>query len=163
MAHPVCERLSGLLVESSKAAAAPTFRGRTLPWRWPAVFDVGRTNLYRSWKYDVIGMTNMSEAKLACEAELRYAGIAMVTEFDCWREEHGYVSVTDIVRGMHDIAEKTKPLIVHLIGKLEAMDRPPSPIDKALEHAIITASESRDPGMLTKQARLAARAWWLKS
>lgn len=159
LAHPVCERLSGLLGESARAAGATTFVGGTyLAMEGPQFSTLAESRLYRSWKCDVIGMTSMPEAKLAREAELPYAGIAMVTDFDCWHEEHGHVSVTDIVRVMHDNAEKAKALVVHLVEKLQTMDRSTSPNDNAIEYAIITAPEARDPRMVAMQPALAARA-----
>lgn len=159
MAHPVCERLFGLLGESAKAAGAETFMGGTyLVMEGPQFSTLAESNLYRLWKCDVIGMTSMPEAKLAREAELPYAGIAMVTDFDCWHEEHGHASVADIVRVMHDNAEKAKALIVHLVGKLQTKSRSPSTIDNALEYAIITAPEARDPRLVAMQPAPAARA-----
>jgi len=107
----------------------------------------------------VIGMTNMPEAKLAREAEICYVTVAMVTDFDCWHPDHGHVQVTDIVRVLHDNAERAKALVTMVAPKLKA-SRPapcPSGCDRALEFALITQPGARAPAMVKKLEAVAGR------
>ena len=116
------------------------------------------SNLYRAWGCDVIGMTNMPEAKLAREAEICYATVAMVTDFDCWHPDHDAVTVADVVRVLVGNADKAKRLVARL-----AQDFPhehescPIGSDRALDNAIITAPEARDPLLLKKLDAVAGR------
>jgi 5'-methylthioadenosine phosphorylase len=109
------------------------------------------SNLYRSWGADVIGMTNLQEAKLAREAEICYATVAMVTDFDCWHPDHDAVTVQDIIRVLTTNAEKAKGLVARL-AKDFPREHEPCPIgsDRALDTALITAPEARDPELLKK-------------
>ena len=104
--------------------------------------------MYRAWGGDVIGMTAMPEAKLAREAELPYALIGMVTDYDCWREGEA-VDVAEIVGRLHDNADMARRLVVALARSLPK-ERAPSPIDNNLDNAVITAPEARDPAMMAK-------------
>ncbi len=142
MAHPTCPRLSKLAAErrahSSRrgcdAKAEPISRWKarnSLRWRNPS--STASAGL------DVIGMTNMPEAKLAREAELPYAAVAMVTDFDCWHEEHDAVTVTDVLKVLHNNADKAKQTVAHLAAALAQTPRTPSPIDTCLDYALITA------------------------
>ncbi|MDB5460654.1 MAG: methylthioadenosine phosphorylase [Caulobacteraceae bacterium] len=115
------------------------------------------SELYRSWGCDVIGRTNMPEAKLAREAELPYASVAMVTDYDCWREGEDHVDVAQIVACMHANAAMAKSLVVQLAAKLTGA-RPASPIDTCLDTAIITAPSARDPEMIRRLDAVAGRA-----
>src|SRR5690606_24468606 len=116
------------------------------------------SNLYRSWGCDVIGMTNMPEAKLAREAELPYASVAMVTDYDCWHSGHDAVEVTDILRVLHDNAAKANALIRRAIPLLGPDGRPsPLNIETTLDTAIITPPEARDPELIAKLDAVAGR------
>ncbi len=151
MAHPVCGRLGGHLAEAGKSAGMALTRGGTyLVMEGPQFSTLAESRLYREWGCDVIGMTNMPEAKLAREAEICYATVAMVTDFDCWHPEHDHVTVEMIVATLLANADKAKALIKALVP-LIAHDGAPCPqgCDRALDHALITAPEKRDP-KLTK-------------
>ena len=158
MAHPVCPRLSGLAAEAGRKAGARVVEGGTyIVMEGPQFSSKAESNLYRSWGCDVIGMTNMPEAKLAREAELPYASVAMVTDYDCWREEGEHVDVEQIIAVMHANADKAKALVAHLASALKG-PRPPSPIDTCLDMAIITPPASRDPVLAGKLDAVAGRA-----
>jgi 5'-methylthioadenosine phosphorylase len=105
----------------------------------------------------VIGMTNMPEAKLAREAELPYASVAMVTDYDCWHETAGHVDVGQIIACLTANAARAKSMVADLAGRLSG-PRPPSPIDTVLDEALITAPEARDPLMMNKLQVIAGRA-----
>jgi 5'-methylthioadenosine phosphorylase len=107
------------------------------------------SNLYRAWGCDVIGMTGMPEAKLAREAELPYALVGMVTDYDCWRDECAAVEVDSILAQLHANAGAARRLVEELAKRLPP-ERTPSPIDTNLDTALITAREARDPAMLAK-------------
>ncbi len=159
MAHPTCPRLSGLAAQAARAAGAPTIEGGTyLAVEGPHFSSLAESRLYRSWGCTVIGMTNMPEAKLAREAELPYASLAMVTDYDCWRETEALVTVSEILDVLHANAAKAKALIVHLAGALAAAGpRTPSPIDTCLDDALITAPSARDPALAAKLDAVAGR------
>jgi len=114
--------------------------------------------LYRSWGCHVIGMTNMPEAKLAREAEICYASVAMVTDFDCWHPDHDAVTVADIIRVLNANAEKARSLVARLARDFPK-EHEPCPIgsDRALDTALITAPEARDPELLKKLDAVAGR------
>ncbi len=157
MAHPVCPRLAALAAEASREAGVTTVEGGTyLCMEGPQFSSKAESLLYRSWGCDVIGMTNMPEAKLAREAELPYASVGMVTDFDCWHEEIGPVEVTDILRVLHDNAARARDLVRRLAGKLKG-PREPSPIDTCLDTAIITPANARDPELVAKLDAVAGR------
>ena len=158
MAHPVCPRLSSLVADAAVEAGAPVVRGGTyLAMEGPHFSTKAESELYRAWGCDVIGMTNMPEAKLAREAELPYASVAMVTDYDCWREETAHVDVTQIIAVLNANAAKAVGLVTRLPVKL-AGARPASPIDTCLDDAIITAPASRDPAMIARLRTVAGRA-----
>jgi 5'-methylthioadenosine phosphorylase len=113
--------------------------------------------LYRSWGCDVIGMTNMPEAKLAREAELPYASVAMITDYDCWHEEFAHVGVAQIIAVLEANAGKARGLVRRLADALPE-ERAASPIDTALDGALITAPAARDPAMAQRLAAVAGRA-----
>jgi 5'-methylthioadenosine phosphorylase len=159
MAHPVCPRLASLAGDAARGAGAPvTVGGTYLAMEGPQFSSLAESKLYRSWGCDVIGMTNMPEAKLAREAELPYASVSMVTDFDCWHEEVEAVSVTNVLEVLHANAGKAKDLLAHLTRALAAAPRTPSPIDTCLDHALITAPEARDPALAAKLDAVAGRA-----
>jgi 5'-methylthioadenosine phosphorylase len=123
----------------------------------PQFSTQAESDLYRAWGCDVIGMTNMPEAKLAREAELPYASVAMVTDYDCWREEVAPVEVAHIQAVMAGNAQKARALVTALALGLPA-ERAPSPIDTCLDGALITAPAMRDPAMIERLAAVAGRA-----
>ena len=160
MAHPVSSRLAALAAEEAKALGINTHRGGTyLAMEGPQFSSLAESKLYRSWGCDVIGMTNMPEAKLAREAELPYATVAMVTDYDCWREEEEAVSVTDVLKVLHHNAERAAALVDRIAARMAAGARTPDPdgIDTCLDHAIITAPQHRDPAMLSRLDAVAGR------
>jgi 5'-methylthioadenosine phosphorylase len=123
----------------------------------PQFSTLAESHLYRSWGCSVIGMTNMPEAKLAREAELPYASVCMVTDYDCWNEDHGAVEVSAILEVMHANSAKAKLLVADLARSLKAIPRTPSPIDTCLDFAVITAPEARDPELVKKLSAIAGR------
>jgi 5'-methylthioadenosine phosphorylase len=125
----------------------------------PQFSSLAESKLYREvWGCDVIGMTNMPEAKLAREAELCYASVAMITDYDSWHPEHGSVDISDIIRTLTGNADRARALVARLPGLL-GPDRAPCPhgCDRALDHAILTAPEMRDPAMVEKLSGIAGR------
>ena len=159
MAHPICARLGNHLEEAAQKLKIPVVRGGTyLAMEGPQFSTLAESNLYRSWSCDVIGMTNMPEAKLAREAELCYASVAMVTDYDCWHPEHDHVSVAQIVKTLHDNAEKAKALIAEALPRIARDPHGPGcPCRRSLEHAIITPPDARDPAMIRKLQGIAGR------
>lgn len=159
MAQPVCSRLGNHLEAAARTLGIPVVRGGTyLAMEGPQFSTLAESRLYRSWGCDVIGMTNMPEAKLAREAELCYASVAMVTDFDCWHLEHDHVSVAQIVKTLHDNAEKAKALVREVLPRI-ASDASGADCScrQSLEHAILTAPEARDPKMVRKLQVVAGR------
>lgn len=151
MAHPICERLAKLSFEAAQKAGAKAHLGGTyMVMEGPQFSSKAESELYRQWNCDVIGMTNMPEAKLAREAQIPYASIAMVTDYDCWNEEHDHVDVASVIKILHGNAKMAKDTIKNLVQTLSQNLRTPSPIDNALENAIITATDARDKKMLEK-------------
>jgi len=125
----------------------------------PQFSTLAESRMYREvWGADVIGMTNMPEAKLAREAELCYASVAMITDYDSWHPDHGEVDVTKIIATLTGNADKARGLISHLPGLLtDTRDPCPHGCDRALEFALMTAPEKRDPALLAKLDAVAAR------
>ncbi|MGV9010014.1 S-methyl-5'-thioadenosine phosphorylase [Brevundimonas sp.] len=153
LADPVCARMSGLALEAGRAMGIPMSSGGTyLAMEGPQFSTRAESHLYRSWGCDVIGMTGMPEARLAREAELPYACVGMVTDYDCWRAETADVQVTDVLALLKSNAEAAKGLVEALVRALPA-HREPSPIDTTLDMAVVTPSELWDPAL---RARLAA-------
>jgi 5'-methylthioadenosine phosphorylase len=159
MAHPTCPRLGDALEESLKALGLPHTRGGTyLVMEGPQFSTLAESNLYRSWGCSVIGMTNMPEAKLAREAEIDYASVAMVTDYDCWHEDHDAVTVDQVVKVLLGNADKARNLVKEVLPRLST----PRPVchagcDTALTYALITAPEARDPAVLKKLDAVAGR------
>jgi 5'-methylthioadenosine phosphorylase len=159
MAHPVDSRISKLLYESAQEIGVPNAEGGSyLCMEGPQFSSLAESNLYRSWGCSVIGMTAMPEAKLAREAELPYAIVAMVTDYDCWHEDHGHVTVDQVIKIMHDNAQNARKLIMAVAPKL-GPDRTSSPdgTDTVLDTALITAPEKRDPALMAKLDAVAGR------
>jgi len=159
VAHPVCARLGDALEAAAGALALPVARGGSyLVMEGPQFSTLAESELYRSWGCSVIGMTNMPEAKLAREAELCYATVAMVTDYDCWHPDHDAVSVDAIVKVLFENADKARALVRQVVPLLGAARRPcPAGCDRALEYAIITAPEHRDPALMAKLDAVASR------
>ncbi len=159
MAHPVCARLGDALEESLQALDLPYTRGGTyLVMEGPQFSTLAESNLYRSWGCSVIGMTNMPEAKLAREAEIDYASVAMVTDYDCWHEEHDAVNVDQVIKVLLGNADKARGLVKDVLPRLSA----PRSVcahgcDTALTYALITPPEVRDPEVLRKLDAVAGR------
>jgi 5'-methylthioadenosine phosphorylase len=158
MAHPVCPRLSDLALAAARKAGAEAVDGGTyLVMEGPQFSTKAESELYRQWGCHVIGMTNMPEAKLAREAELPYASVAMVTDYDCWHPDHDHVDVAQIIACLLANAERAKALIAAMAGLLQGQ-RAPSPIDTALDNALITAPHARDQALMDKLQVVAGRA-----
>jgi len=159
MARPVCARLGDALEGSARARAIPVVRGGTyLAIEGPHFSSRAESELYRSWGCDVIGMTNMPEAKLAREAELCFASVAMVTDYDCWHDEHAPVEVAEIVAVLASNADRARSLVAEVARRLGSRRGPcPQGCDRALESAIITAPEARDPECLRRLDAVAGR------
>jgi 5'-methylthioadenosine phosphorylase len=159
MAHPVCPRLGDALEASARKLGLPVTRGGTyLVMEGPQFSTRAESLLYRQWGCSVIGMTNMPEAKLAREAELCYATVAMVTDFDCWHPEHDAVTVEQVVKVLFSNADKARALVADVLPALGAPRGPcPAGCDRALDHALITAPEKRDPAVLARLDAVAAR------
>ena len=157
MARPVCGRLSALAATAGRDAGARVVEGGTyLAMEGPQFSSLAESNLYRSWGCAVIGMTAMPEAKLAREAELPYASVGMVTDYDCWREGEPDVDVPNALAVLHANAGVARELVRRLALSLPER-REPSPIDTCLDFAIATAPEARDPALVAKLDAVAGR------
>ncbi len=159
MAKPVCSRLGDHLYAAARDSALPVVRGGTyLVMEGPQFSTLAESEMYRQWGCDVIGMTNMPEAKLAREAELCYASVAMVTDFDCWHPEHDFVTVEAIVKVLLDNADKARGLVRSVALRVQTDETAGQcSCRHALQHALITAPESRDPVLLQKLQAVAGR------
>jgi len=159
MAQPVCARLGDLCERAARGAGIPLARGGTyLAMEGPQFSSRAESELYRAWGCDVIGMTNLPEAKLAREAELCFASVAMVTDYDCWHDAHGPVEVAAIVALLAANAERARHLVADAARGLAGRPQPcPHGCDRALETAILTAPEARDPELLRRLDAVAGR------
>jgi len=160
VAHPTCPRLGAACTQAAQAEGITLHpRGTYLAMEGPQFSSAAESTLYRDvWGCDVIGMTNMPEAKLAREAELCYASLAMITDYDSWHPEHGAVDITDIIATLSGNADKARALVARLPALLGATRDPcPHGCDRALDHAILTAPEKRDPAMVDKLSAIAGR------
>jgi 5'-methylthioadenosine phosphorylase len=165
MAHPVSPRLRIQLAAAAEAESIAVARGGTyVCMEGPQFSTLAESLTYKGLGYSVIGMTNMPEAKLAREAEICYATVAMVTDFDCWHPDHDAVTVQDIIRVLGANADKAKRLVARL-AKEFPREHEPCPIgsDRALDTALITAPEARDPMLLKKLDAVAGRVLGKKS
>jgi 5'-methylthioadenosine phosphorylase len=159
MAHPVCQRLGDLLYRTAESLELPVARGGTyVVMEGPQFSTRAESDLYRAWGCSVIGMTNMPEAKLAREAELCYATVAMVTDFDCWHPDHDHVTVETVVKMLIANADNARRLTAEAIPALGAR-RPVCPCgcNNALDYAIITGDAHRDPALIAKLDAVAGR------
>jgi 5'-methylthioadenosine phosphorylase len=159
MAHPVCQRLGDLIETAAKEAGITAVRGGTyLVMEGPQFSTLAESKLYRSWGCDVIGMTNMPEAKLAREAELCYATVAMVTDYDCWHPDHDHVTVEQIIKVLTQNADKARSLVKQVAPKVWSDEHAADcPCRSALQYALITAPYSRNAEMLQKLDAVAGR------
>jgi 5'-methylthioadenosine phosphorylase len=159
MAHPVSPRLRIRLAAAAEAEGIAVMRGGTYVCiEGPQFSTYAESISYRNSGYSVIGMTNMPEAKLAREAEICYATVAMVTDFDCWHPDHDAVTVQDIIRVLGSNADKAKALVARLAKDLPSEhELCPIGSDRALDNALITAPEARDPELLQKLDAVAGR------
>ncbi len=157
MAEPVCPRLSDYTANAAAKAGANVHRGGTyLAMEGPQFSSKAESHMYRNWGADVIGMTAMPEAKLAREAELPYALIGMVTDYDCWRENEAPVEVEAIIAQLQSNAEKGRNMVEYLIRSLPK-ERVASPIDTGLDFALITDPSVRDTKLAAKLDAVAGR------
>jgi 5'-methylthioadenosine phosphorylase len=159
LAHPVCPKLNKALSEAAAEGGIKYKKGGTyLAMEGPQFSTLAESNLYRSWGCDVIGMTAMPEAKLAREAELPYAIVAMVTDYDCWHPDHDHVTVEQVIKVLTDNADRARALLKRAAPKL-GPKRTPSPlnIEHTLDTALITAPEKRDPVLFAKLDAVAGR------
>ena len=157
MADPVCQRLSKHAVRSVAIAGGECAEGATyLAMEGPQFSTRAESRLYRHWGAELIGMTGMPEAKLAREAELPYALLAMVTDYDCWREGTDAVDLAQVVEQMQRNSKLAREVIETFCKNLPKK-RTPSPIDQSLSDAVITAPERRDKALLAKLDAVAGR------
>jgi 5'-methylthioadenosine phosphorylase len=160
VAHPTCPRLTAACLTAATDAGITVHDGGTyLAMEGPQFSTLAESKMYREvWGADVIGMTNMPEAKLAREAELCYASVAMITDYDSWHPDHGEVDVTQIIKTLSGNADKARDLVRRLPGLLGAARAPcPHGCDRALDYAILTAPEARDPAVMAKLDAVAGR------
>lgn len=157
MAEPVCPRLGDYIEAACQANGIGHVRGGTyMVMEGPQFSTLAESNLYRSWGCAVIGMTNMPEAKLAREAEMPYATIAMVTDYDCWHAEHENVDVASVIKILDENSGHAQ-VVLRSVAESFGPTREASPIDTALEFAFITAPEKRDPALVAKLDAVAGR------
>jgi 5'-methylthioadenosine phosphorylase len=159
IAHPVSPLLRAHLRDAAKAEGIPSHWGGTyICMEGPQFSTYAESMTYKQLGYSVIGMTNMPEAKLAREAEICYATVAMVTDFDCWHPDHDAVTVQDIIKVLLANAEKAKGLVARLARDFPRQHEPcPIGSDRALDTALITAPEARDPELIKKLDAVAGR------
>ena len=159
MAHPTSIGLMNACEDAIKNENIEYQRNGTyIVMEGPQFSTLAESNLYRSWKADVIGMTNMPEAKLAREAEIRYASVSMVTDYDCWHPDHEHVDVQQVIKVLLDNAEKAKSMIKNIIDNFESYIDSKDPTNNCLDVAIITAPEKRSKKTIEKLKTVAGRA-----
>ncbi len=159
MAHPVCARLGDALQSAAADLALPMVRGGTyMVMEGPQFSTKAESELYRAWGCHVIGMTNMPEAKLAREAEMCYATVAMVTDYDCWHDDHDHVTVEQVVKVLLANADRARAVIKQVAPKLRDRAGPcAGGCHRALDNALITAPEARDPTVAARLDAVAGR------
>ncbi|WP_039852757.1 S-methyl-5'-thioadenosine phosphorylase [Magnetospirillum fulvum] len=159
MAHPTCDRLSDLVEQAAAEAGIIAVRGGTyLVMEGPQFSTKAESEMYRQWGCDVIGMTNMPEAKLAREAEICYASVAMVTDYDCWHPDHDAVTVDAIVKVLLENADRARLLVKTVAPKVTGRNAPCAKgCHTALDNAIITHGEGRDPALVANLDAVAGR------
>ncbi|MCP5041131.1 MAG: S-methyl-5'-thioadenosine phosphorylase [bacterium] len=159
MAHPICTRLANLAHDCAKSLGLTTVRGGTyVAMEGPQFSTFAESNLYKSWGCDVIGMTNLPEAYLAREAEICYATVGMVTDYDCWHPDHDAVQVADIVRVLLENADNARGLVKKVAPGVAGLQRPcERGCHRVLDDAIITGPEARDPSVVRALDAVAGR------
>ena len=159
LAHPTCPRLGSALALAATAAGKTIHQGATyLAMEGPQFSTLAESRLYRQWGADVIGMTGMPEAKLAREAELCYASLAMVTDYDCWHPDHDAVDVATVIATLTANADAARATVAELPSALQGPRMPCSQgCDRALGHALMTAPDQRDPELLARLDAVAGR------
>jgi len=158
MAHPTSNGLMNSCEEAVKQESIEYQKGGVyIVMEGPQFSTLAESNLYRSWNADVIGMTNMPEAKLAREAEIRYASVSMVTDYDCWHPDHKNVDVQQVIKVLLSNAEKAKKMIKNIIDNFENYIDPKDPTNNCLDVAIITAPEKRTQKTINKLKTVAGR------
>ncbi|MBX7256039.1 MAG: S-methyl-5'-thioadenosine phosphorylase [Candidatus Hydrogenedentes bacterium] len=158
MAHPVCTHLGDCIEKAASGLDVKTERGGTyIVMEGPQFSSQAESFLYRQWGCDVIGMTNMPEAKLAREAEMCYATVAMVTDYDCWHPDHDHVTVDQIIGVLRANADNARDLVKRLVPILKSGGACAHGCRTALEYALITSPEARDPEAVAKLDAVAAR------
>ena len=158
MGHPTCRRVGGHLADAARELSLQHKRGGTyVVMEGPQFSSMAESELHRGFGADVIGMTNMPEAKLAREAELCYATVAMVTDFDCWHPDHDHVQVDHVIAVMKANSGNAKKLLAHVLARVGADSSCKFGCDRALETAIMTAPSARDPELVKKLGAVAGR------
>ena len=159
MAHPVCSRIGAALEQAAVASGTPLRRGGTyLVIDGPQFSTFAESTIYRQWGCDVIGMTNLPEAKLAREAELCYATVAMVTDWDCWHPEHGSVTIPEIMAVLSANGDRARDLVRRVAPLLANHPSPcPHGCDRSLDFAVLTSPEARDPELVKRLEVVAGR------
>ena len=158
MAHPVCARLSAQLAEVAAEEGIRHVKGGTyVCMEGPQFSTLAESNLYRSWGCSVVGMTAMPEAKLAREAELPYALVAMVTDYDCWHPDHDHVTVDAVIKVLLENAEHARKLVAAVARKIGPLHQPAPRIETVLDTALMTAPDKRDAGLVAKLDAVAGR------
>jgi len=159
LAEPTCSRLGAAVAEAARNEGIPVRAGGTyLAMEGPQFSTRAESELYRSWGCDVIGMTNMPEAKLAREAELCYTPVAMVTDYDCWHDDHENVSVEQVIKILLANAEKARGLVRRVVPALaDRASACPTGCHRALDTAVITQPDARDPALVARLQTVAGR------
>ena len=159
MAHPTCSRLSRIAFEAATQLDLDVVHGGTyVAMEGPQFSSLAESKLYKSWGCDVIGMTNLPEAYLAREAEICYASVGMVTDYDCWHPDHDAVQVADIVRVLLENADNARSLVKRVAPHIASLERPcPAGCHRVLDDAIITGPEARDPQVVRVLDAVAGR------
>jgi len=159
MGHPTCRRVGGHLADAAHELGLPHQRGGTyVVMEGPQFSSLAESEMHRGLGADVIGMTNMPEAKLAREAELCYATVAMVTDFDCWHPDHDHVQVDHVIAVMKANSASAKKLLAHVLPRVDSAPGPCAHgCDRALETALITPPGARDPALVAKLDAVAGR------
>ena len=159
LGHPTCRTIGGELAAIAGELGLPVApRGTYVVMDGPQFSTMAESEMHRMLGADVVGMTNMPEAKLAREAELCYATVAMVTDFDCWHPDHDHVQLDHVIRVLRDNADRARALVARAIPRVAALATPcPSGCDRALDNAIVTAAEARDAALVAKLDAVAGR------
>ena len=158
MAKPVSKKLSEIIIKSASKNIEILLGGTYLAMEGPQFSSLAESELYRSWNCDVIGMTNMPEAKLAREAEMAYATVAMVTDYDCWHPDHDNVTVENIIKILQSNSDKAKDLVGNIINYINNCEwKFDDPAYNALDNAIITPTEARKAYAIKKISNIAKR------